>query len=162
MQDSGTQGRQDTQGPEGTRVVVAETGRGSFVNDVEAGKHRWVVDEPEYIGGLDAGPSPYELLAAALGACTSMTLRMYADRKWMNVGRIRVEVSHTKAHADDCTDCVDGSKGLGPLVDHFHRRISVEPAVSADDMAALVRIAERCPVHRTLEANAKITTVAAT
>lgn len=120
-----------------------------------------MVDEPEHVGGLDAGPSPYELLAAALGACTSMTLRMYADRKWMNVGRITLEVSHSKTHADDCVECVDETKGSGPLVDHFHRRISVEPRVSADDMATLVRIAERCPVHRTLEATAKITTVAA-
>jgi putative redox protein len=136
-------------------VVVAETGQGTFLNHVVVGDHRFLVDEPVDIGGFDAGPSPYDLLGSALGACTSMTLRLYAERKKLSLDRVIVEVSHDKTHAEDCGACVDGT---GPLIDHFRRHIVVEGALSDADRAALLRIADKCPVHRTLEANARITT----
>ena len=84
-------------------VVVAETSQGAFLNHVVVGRHRLLADEPESVGGFDAGPSPYDFLGAALGACTSMTLRMYADRKQLPLDQVTVEVTHGKVHADDCS-----------------------------------------------------------
>lgn len=136
-------------------VVVAETGQGTFLNHVVVGDHRFLADEPVDIGGFDAGPSPYDLLGAALGACTSMTLRLYADRKGLALDRIAVEVSHAKSHAQDCDACVEGA---GPLVDHFQRRIVVAGDLDEGQRAALLRIADKCPVHRTLEGTARIST----
>ena len=136
-------------------VVVAETGQGLFMNHVVVGDHRFLADEPVDVGGLDAGPSPYDLLAAALGTCTSMTLRLYTERKRVAVGRITVEVRHAKRHADDCATCVDGQS---VLVDHFERTITVEGDLDEEQRASLERIADKCPVHRTLEASARITT----
>ena len=139
-------------------VVVAETGQGTFLNHVVVGQHRFLADEPVDVGGFDAGPSPYDLLAAALGACTSMTLRLYADRKGLDVSRIAVEITHAKTHAEDCAACVGGT---APLVDHFERRITIDGDLDSDQRAALLRIADRCPVHRTLEGQVHISTVLA-
>ena len=136
-------------------VVVAETGQGTFLNHVVVGDHRFLADEPISVGGFDAGPSPYDLLGAALGACTSMTLRLYADRKGLALDRVTVEVSHAKTHAEDCEACVEGA---GPLVDHFQRHILVEGTLDDAQRQALLRIADKCPVHRTLEASARIST----
>ena len=136
-------------------VVVAETGLGTFLNHVVAGDHRWLADEPVDVGGFDAGPSPYDMLAAALGACTSMTMRMYAQRKQLALRRVTVEVRHQKRHADDCADCVDGK---GALTDHFDRHLVIEGELSDADRQSLVKIADRCPVHRTLEAGSRIVT----
>jgi putative redox protein len=140
-------------------VVVAETGQGPFLNHVVVGAHQFLADEPLSIGGFDAGPSPYDLLGSALGACTSMTLRMYAQRKGLALDRVTVEVSHAKVHADDCIDCAEGA---APLVDHFERRIRLDGELTDDARAALLRIADRCPVHRTLESGSRITTSLAT
>ena len=93
-------------------VVVAETTQGPFLNHVVVGRHRLLADEPESVGGFDAGPSPYDLLGAALGACTSMTLRMYADRKGVPLDRVTVGVTHGKVHADDCVR-VRGQRAAG-------------------------------------------------
>lgn len=139
-------------------VVVAETGQGTFLNHVVVGDHRFLADEPVDVGGFDAGPSPYDLLGAALGACTSMTLRLYADRKQLALDRVTVEVTHAKTHATDCDACVEGA---GPLIDQFERRIVVEGDLDDDQRAALVRIADKCPVHRTLGANSRIITTLA-
>lgn len=136
-------------------VVVAETGQGTFLNHVVVGDHRFLADEPVSVGGFDAGPGPYDLLGAALGACTSMTLRMYADRKRLPLDRVTVEVTHTKTHAQDCEACVDGA---GPLIDHFERHIVVDGDLDDEQRTALLRIADKCPVHRTLEASSRITT----
>ncbi|MDH3295705.1 MAG: bifunctional alpha/beta hydrolase/OsmC family protein [Acidimicrobiia bacterium] len=138
-------------------VVVAETGQGKFLNHVVVGSHQFLADEPESIGGFDAGPTPYDLMAAGLGACTSMTLRMYADRKDMALDRVTVEVSHGRVHADDCA-CDDATPASGGQIDHFERVIRVEGDLSADDRESLLRIADRCPVHRSLEAKSHITT----
>ena len=107
------------------------------------------------VGVENAGPAPYDMLAAALGACTSMTLRMYAQRKQLALDRVTVEVRHQKRHADDCLDCVDGK---GALNDHFDQRLLIEGELSDSDRESLANIADRCPVHRTLEASSRIVT----
>ena len=142
-------------------VVVAETTQGPFLNHVVVGRHRMLADEPESVGGFDAGPSPYDLLGAALGACTSMTLRMYADRKGLPLDRVTVEVSHGKVHADDCAECSENEllSGRSGMIDRFERLVSVD----GDDLtdahrAKLLEIADKCPVHRTLESASSIAT----
>ena len=139
-------------------VVVGEAGQGKFLNHVVIGDHHLMADEPVSVGGFDAGPSPYDLLGAALGACTSMTMRMYADRKKFAVRRITVEVTHSRVHADDCQACIEGAAPQGALIDHFQRRLTIDSDLSAAELASLVAIADRCPVHRTLEGVARITT----
>lgn len=131
-------------------VRVMETGQGTFQNAVQAGRHRLFADEPVSFGGLDTGPSPYDFLSIALGACTTMTLRLYAERKKLDLGRISVDVSHKKIHARDCEDCSDATKAQG-RIDRFERVIDVEKAVSPENRDKLIEIAGKCPVHRTLE-----------
>lgn len=141
------------------QVVVAETSQGTFLNHVVAGDHRFLADEPESVGGFDAGPSPYDLLAAALGACTSMTLRMYADRKGLALDRVTVEVSHDKVHAADAvTDSGDRGPRAGGKIDQFTRVLHLEGDLDGEQRARLVQIADRCPVHRTLEHSSQIVT----
>jgi uncharacterized OsmC-like protein/fermentation-respiration switch protein FrsA (DUF1100 family) len=140
-------------------VRVMETGEGKFQNAAQAGKHRLFADEPENVGGLDSGPSPYDFLAIALGACTSMTLRLYADHKKLPLGRIGVDVSHSKIHAKDCGECTELERGSGSRIDRFERVISIYGGVSDELRGKIVEIAGKCPVHRTLEAVAKIKTV---
>ena len=145
-------------------VVVAETTQGPFLNHVVVGKHRLLADEPTSIGGFDAGPAPYDFLGAALGACTSMTLRMYADRKKLPLDRVTVEVSHGKVHADDCVECADNDTLVGRtgMIDRFERIITVVgDDLTDEDRSKLLAIADKCPVHRTLEAASVITTVLA-
>jgi uncharacterized OsmC-like protein/alpha/beta superfamily hydrolase len=142
-------------------VVVAETTRGKFLNHVLVGTHRLLADEPASVGGSDAGPTPYDFLGAALGACTSMTLRMYADRKKLPLDHVSVEVRHRKIHADDCDECVEhpALAGRTGMIDRFERVIHVEgEALTADDHAKLLEIADKCPVHRTLESAGTIVT----
>ncbi len=141
------------------QVVVAETTQGKFLNHVVTGRHRFLTDEPVSVGGFDAGPGPYDFLAAALGACTSMTLRMYADRKSLPLDRVSVEVSHDTVHADDAaTDTADGTPGPAGKIDQFTRVIPAEGDLDDDQRASLLRIADRCPVHRTLEQASRIVT----
>jgi putative redox protein len=143
------------------QVVVAETAQGPFLNHVVVGSHHLLADEPESVGGFDAGPAPYDFLAAALGSCTSMTIRMYADRKRLPLERVAVEVSHAKVHVDDCAECID-SDHLRPIagrVDRFERVVSLTGDELTDaDRSRLLEIADRCPVHRTLEATSVIAT----
>ncbi len=141
------------------QVVVAETTQGMFLNHVVAGRHRFLADEPESVGGFDAGPGPYDFLAAALGACTSMTLRMYADRKHLPLARVIVEVSHDKVHAADAaTDTGDGAVPAGGKIDQFTRVLHLSGALDDAQRASLLKIADRCPVHRTLEQASRIVT----
>ncbi len=147
------QGMTDTEA-----VRVSETGEGKFQNTVHAGKHRLFADEPVSVGGLDSGPSPYDFLSAALGACTSMTLRMYADRKKAALGRITVDVSHAKIHAADCLECTSEQQEKGSRIDQFERAITVDGPVSEELRGKIEEIADKCPVHRTLEASSKIVT----
>ncbi|MEO4044635.1 alpha/beta fold hydrolase [Hoeflea sp. CAU 1731] len=139
-------------------VRVSETGEGKFQNTVHAGKHRLFADEPESVGGMDSGPSPYDYLSAALGACTSMTLRMYADHKKLDLGRIIVDVSHKKMHAKDCEDCTLQQRENGGKIDRFERVISIEPDIPASLHDKMIEIAGKCPVHRTLESTSHIAT----
>ncbi|MBO6717617.1 MAG: OsmC family protein [Rhizobiaceae bacterium] len=140
-------------------VRVMETAEGKFQNAVQAGRHRMFADEPESFGGLDTGPSPYDFLSVALGACTSMTLRMYADHKKLDLGRVSVDVSHAKIHARDCDECTEEERAGSGRIDRFERVISVEGEVSEEVRDKLLEIADKCPVHRTLEAGAKVKSV---
>ena len=142
-------------------VVVAETSQGAFLNHVVVGRHRLLADEPESVGGFDAGPSPYDFLGAALGACTSMTLRMYAERKQLPLDQVIVEVTHGKVHADDCIECADNERltGRTGMIDRFERVLHITGADLSDaDRAKLLEIADKCPVHRTLESASSIVT----
>jgi uncharacterized OsmC-like protein/pimeloyl-ACP methyl ester carboxylesterase len=141
-------------------VIVSETGLGKFQNTVIAGRHQLLADEPVSVGGLDSGPTPYDFLSAALGACTGMTLRMYASHKKLALGRVSVEVRHGKVAVDHCEDCGDAVEGVGGKIDRFERIISVEGEVDDALRDKLVEIAGKCPVHRTLEhASAVVTRV---
>jgi putative redox protein len=132
---------------------VAETTQGPFLNQVVAGEHQFLADEPVSLGGSGAGPSPYDLLAAALGACTSMTVRLFADRRQIPLARVTVEVDHARVHAIDCQNCAEGN---APRIEAFDCRIRLEGGLSATDRAQLLAIANRCPVHRTLERSSKV------
>ena len=136
-------------------VRVSETGNGKFQQVVQAGRHRFLADEPVSYGGDDTGPTPYDLLAAGLGACTTMTLRMYADRKGLDWSDLSVDVSHAKVHAADCAECSDEQRGAGGRIDRFERVISLRGTV---DEAKVLEIADKCPVHRTLHAGAAVAT----
>jgi uncharacterized OsmC-like protein/fermentation-respiration switch protein FrsA (DUF1100 family) len=139
-------------------VVVTETGAGRFQNEVTAGRHRLLADEPVSAGGLDSGLSPYDYLAAALGACTSMTLRVYAEHKQLPLGRITVGVRHGKLPAEHCKDCGEAAEGRTGKIDRFERVISIEGGVDNAMTDKLLEIADKCPVHRTLEARSAVVT----
>ncbi len=139
-------------------VIVTETGLGKFQNTVMSGKHHMLADEPVSVGGLDSGPGPYDFLATALGTCTSMTMRMYADFKNFDVGRISVAVSHKKIHAQDCLECTDEERTGGGKIDVFERKIEVEGLNDQELTEKLLKIADKCPVHKTLEKGAKVET----
>ena len=133
-------------------VVVQEAGGNKFRNLVLAGRHRLMADES--VGGGDSGPSPYDFLLTALGACTSMTLRLYAEHKGLPLERVTVRLRHDKVHARDCADC-ETREGR---VDVLDRRIHVEGALDADQRRRLLEIADKCPVHRTLHGEIKVRT----
>jgi putative redox protein len=133
----------DEQHHEGQVVTCTEDG---YRTEVTAGRHTLVADEPEDVGGTDAGPSPYDLLLSALGTCTGMTLRMYADRKEWPLEEAIVRLSHEKIHAKDCEHC-DSQEGR---VDHIDREIEVTGDLTPEQRERLLEIANKCPVHRTL------------
>jgi len=139
--------------PDGVRVRAS--GEGRFQQVVEVGRHRMVADEPESYGGMGSGPSPYGFLSAALGACTSMTLQLYAERKGLQLPPYTVEVRHAKVHADDCVSCADGRSGQ---IDQFERRITFEADPGPEVTEKIAEIADKCPVHRTLKARSEIVT----
>ncbi len=140
---------------EGVRdVLVRETRTGKFQQEVAIGPHRLIVDEPPDVGGEDSGPSPYDLILAALGACTAMTMRLYAAHKGLPLERVSVALHHQKIHAADCADC-ETKEGK---IDRVERVISVEGPLDDDAKAKLLEIANRCPVHRTLNAEVSIPT----
>jgi uncharacterized OsmC-like protein/alpha-beta hydrolase superfamily lysophospholipase len=140
------------------RISVMETGAGKFQNMVVAGRHRLLADEPQSVGGLDSGPSPYDYLAVALAACTSMTLRIYAEHRKLALGRISVGVSHGKVAAEHCADCGEAAEGRTGKIDRFERTISIEGGIAPDLHDKLLDIADKCPVHRTLESTSAIVT----
>ncbi len=139
---------------DGADVVVEETRAGRLQQLVSAGRHRFFADEPVEQGGLGSGPNPYDLLLAALGACTSMTLRLFADHKGWPLEKVRVSLSHNKIYAADCADC-ETREGK---IDEITRGISLQGALDAAQRARLLEIADKCPVHRTLHGEVKVRT----
>jgi uncharacterized OsmC-like protein/pimeloyl-ACP methyl ester carboxylesterase len=139
--------------PEG-RVLVRETLEGRFSNQVIVGRHVLRADEPVAVGGHDSGPSPYDLLCAALGACTTMTIRSYADLKKLPLARASVELRHDKIYAADCAEC-ETREGK---VDRIERIVRLEGDLSPEQRAKLLEISNKCPVHRTLHSEVSIVT----
>ncbi len=139
------------------KVVVSETRNGKFQQTVSVGPHRLTADEPVAAGGDDSGPGPYDYLLAGLGACTSMTMRMYADRKSLPLDRVTVTLDHRKIHAEDCAEC---ETKVG-MLDQIERVITIEGALDAEQRVKLMEIADKCPVHRTLKSEIRIVTSAA-
>jgi len=136
-------------------VLVEESGHGLYATDIVAGPHVLRADEPPTVGGDDTGPTPYGLLSAALGACTTMTLRMYANRKQWPLDEVSVTIAHQKIHAKDCEAC-ETETGK---VDRFDRTLRIEgPSLSDEQRQRLVEIADRCPVHRTLHSEVEVRT----
>jgi putative redox protein len=137
---------QDAARPDDDWIEVAETGSSAYEVEVRAGAHRWLADEPASVGGADAGPGPYDLLAAALGACTAMTLRMYARQKGLPLRQVRVRLKHAKVHASDCAHC---ETKVG-RIDRIERAIALDGGLDEAQRQRLLEIADKCPVHRTL------------
>jgi len=138
------------------QVVVAETRANKFQQQIAIGPHHLIADEPVAAGGEDSGPGPYDLLLSALGACTTMTMRMYADRKALPMDRVSVTLNHKKIHAKDCAECEtkDG------MLDQIERHISIAGQLDAEQRTRLMEIADKCPVHRTLTSEIRIVTKA--
>ncbi|MEQ9199799.1 MAG: alpha/beta fold hydrolase, partial [Rhodospirillales bacterium] len=137
------------------KVLVAEAGDGPFAQHIAIGPNHLIrADEPKDIGGLDTGPTPYGLLAASLGACTSMTIRMYAGRKKWPLEKVSVTLSHAKDHASDCEDCDSGDA----RIDHFDRVVDLVGDLTGEQRQKLLEIADKCPVHRTLHSKVEVTT----
>ncbi len=134
------------------RVVTVQGPRSGFAQQIQVGPHELAADEPTSLGGTDTGPNPYDLLLAALGACTSMTLRMYADRKEWPLEGIQVQLNHEKIHAQDCADC-ETEKGR---VDRIVRHIELTGPLDKEQREKLLEIANKCPVHRTLQSEINI------
>ena len=138
----------------GAHAVRVRTGS-SYYTEIKSGGHGLLADEPIKVGGTDRGPTPYGLLLSSLGACTGITLRMYADRKGWDVEEINVYLNHEKIHAKDCEDCAEGMTGK---IDRIERLIDVVGNLDDSQRQRLLEIADRCPVHRTLKESAHITT----
>lgn len=135
--------------------VVVQTGHGRFGTEVHTTSHRFVADEPRSYGGDDSGPTPYDLLLAALGTCTAMTIKMYADKKGWPLAGVRVHLRHERDHAEDCEHAIIGDMKVQAL----HRVIELpDNALSAEQVTAIAAIADKCPVHRTLEGHLHIHT----
>lgn len=132
--------------------VLVRGGAGRYGQSIHTAGHQLLADEPAAQGGGDTGPAPYELLLAALGACTAMTIRMYAERKGIALADVRVRLAHTKIHADDCREC----ETRGGKVDQIVREITLVGDLTAAERERLFEIANRCPVHRTLTGEIRI------
>ncbi len=137
--------------PEGT-VHVDEAGGGRLVRNIQAGPHYLVGDEPQSMGGTGKGPNPYDLLLASFGSCTSMTLRLYAERKGWPLERVTVTLSHEKIHAKDCAEC----ESVEGKVDRIERAIQLQGELTDDQRGRLMEIADMCPICRTLKAEINI------
>jgi uncharacterized OsmC-like protein/fermentation-respiration switch protein FrsA (DUF1100 family) len=139
------------------RVVVRETRASKFQQTVSIGPHQMLADEPVAAGGEDTGPGPYDFVLAGLGACTSMTMRLYADRKSLPLERVTVTLKHSKIHAEDCAEC----ETKAGMLDQIERVIAMEGTLDAEQRGKLMEIADKCPVHRTLTSEIHIVTSSA-
>ena len=137
--------------------VAARTVAGGFRTELNAAGHALVADEPKSVGGTAEGPTPYDLLSAALASCTSMTLMMYAKHKGIDLEAVTVRVRHDKIHAKDCEDC----ETTAGRIDEFVRELVIDGDLGDEQRQRMVEIADRCPVHRTLHSEVKIRTVIA-
>ena len=144
---------QEEEASEETGQVVTQTGAG-FTTEVMVQQHSLLADEPESVGGRNLGPTPYDLVAAGLGACTGMTLRMYADRKEWPLEAVRVRLMHKKVYAEDCEHCEDPEQ----KIDQIERVIELQGELDEKQRDRLMEIADKCPVHKTLEAGARVVT----
>jgi len=136
------------------RAVIVKGGARGFAHEVAVGPHRLAADEPAVAGGTDTGPSPYDLLLAALGSCTSMTLGLYARRKQWPLEAVTVTLRHSKIHAADCESC-ETTEGR---LDRIERDLELAGPLSEEQRARLLEIANKCPVHRTLTSEVDIRT----
>jgi uncharacterized OsmC-like protein len=134
--------------------VVVRGSAGGFAQEIIAGRHRLTADEPVSVGGTDTGPSPYELLLAALGACTSITLAMYARRKGWPLKEVTVNLWHSRVHVSDCADC----ETKDAMLDRIDRDIHLSGDLTSEQRSKLLEIADKCPVHRTLTSKIDIRT----
>jgi len=135
-------------------LVIVSGGPSGLAHEVRAGRHALPADEPLSVGGTDTGPSPYDYLLAALGTCTAMTLRLYADRKGWPLAGIDVRLRHQRIHADDCADC----ESTSGRIDEIEREITLQGDLDSEQRQRLLEIADRCPVHRTLQGEIKVRT----
>ena len=133
-------------------LVVVQGGRSGFIQDIMARQHRLTADEPSGPGAGDMGPTPYELLLAALGACTSITLKMYARQKKWPLEEVVVRLGHSRIHAADCGEC-ETKEGM---LDRIDRELELKGPLTQEQKARLLEIAEKCPVHRTLTSEVNI------
>jgi uncharacterized OsmC-like protein len=138
-------------------VLVRETRSSKFQQAISIGPHRLTADEPVAAGGEDTGPGPYDFVLAGLGACTAMTMRLYADRKALPLERVSVTLKHSKVYAQDCAECETRTGKL----DQIDRVIAIEGNLDAEQRNKLMEIADKCPVHRTLTSEIHIVTRAA-
>jgi putative redox protein len=127
---------------------------GGLAQEMVAGAHTVIADEPTAVGGTDAGPTPYDLLLMALGACTSMTIILYARRKGWGLAGVTVRLRHSKIHEVDAAACEEQEV----MLDRIEREVELEGALSEEQRARLAEIADRCPVHRTLTSKVRIET----
>ena len=134
--------------------VMANLGATGYTTQIIAGNHHLLADEPIKVGGSDLGPNPYELVSSGLAACTSMTIHMYARRKEWKVENVETHVSYSKKHAEDCENCENDKA----KIDHFEREVSIKGDLDEKQLKRLMQIADKCPVHKTLSSQAKITT----
>jgi len=135
-------------------VIVTDSGAGPLGQVLLDGRHALAADEPAAVGGKDGGPNPYELLLMSLGACTSMTLRLYANRKKWPLEHVVVRLRHARVHAEDCADC----ETRPAMIDRIERDLELVGGLDETQRARLLQIAEMCPVHRTLTGTITITT----
>ena len=138
----------------GAKTIVVQGSAAGFAQQIAMGEHRLTADEPLSVGGTDTGPNPYDLLLAALGSCTSMTVAMYARRKQWPLESVTVRLSYSKIHA---ADCAEAETKVGYL-DHIHRDVAFSGRLSDEQRARLLDIASKCPVHRTLDSETVIET----
>jgi len=142
--------------PLSTQMQVSTRTTETYTTDIAAGNHNLVADEPASVGGNDYGPTPYDYLLAALGACTGMTLRMYANHKKWPLEEVKVHLAHGKRYADDCGD----SESNSAKIDHIDRTIELSGDLDETQRKRLLEIADKCPVHKTLHSEIKVTTTA--